>query len=259
MFYLEFKAVISKLYISKKHFVGVYIKAECIKYGVMCMAIRLVSSVSFRNNNISFESRHRRDHGEHSRHTNALRSIPVAALIAMSPMVNARDFSLEPNESQIENVYELNSVKQRAAIPMPKHWKVLKELTGNLPDDNKVQFRLIDTDGYDGNYEIFEYRRYDGDGSLKLRQMLVAVKFMETGDRKSVVLYGLGLNKKDVNDYAYRGETRDLISNNEEVYALFKDIVDMDSNNGAFIATKSFRFDEFRQKLDEYENKLKEK
>ncbi len=43
------------------------------------------------------------------------------------------------------------------------------------------------------------------------------------------------------------------------MYALFKDIVDMDSNNGAFIATKSFRFDEFRQKLDEYENKLKEK
>lgn len=50
------------------------------------MSIRPVSSVSFRNNSINFESRHRRDHGEHSRHTNALRSIPVAALIAMSPM-----------------------------------------------------------------------------------------------------------------------------------------------------------------------------
>ena len=53
------------------------------------MSISPISSVSFNNyNNVSFEGRRSKNHSEHNHSTSPLRAVPLAALIAMSPMVN---------------------------------------------------------------------------------------------------------------------------------------------------------------------------
>ena len=73
------------------------------------MAIAPVSSVSFRNNynQINFEGK-KKEH-THSKMTNALKSVPLAALIAMSPL-NMQAEDIVVARVEIENADAVQEV-----------------------------------------------------------------------------------------------------------------------------------------------------
>ncbi len=100
------------------------------------MAISPVSAVSFRNNynQVNFGSKHRKEEENYSSRPagTLMKSIPLAALIAMSPLVGAQAQLIKgitPNE------------------------KIVKSLTYKNPDKDGCDILFISNDGNDSNAE----------------------------------------------------------------------------------------------------------
>ena len=73
------------------------------------MAISPVSSVSFKNyNNLTFEGKKNKQSYPEHKSAGFMKSIPLAAMLAMSPMVNAKAETLPTESSPIELVQDNN-------------------------------------------------------------------------------------------------------------------------------------------------------
>lgn len=224
------------------------------------MAIRPISSVSFRNySNLAFEGKKNNKHPRHSYATSTIKAIPVAALIAMSPMVSAEDaFSLTPNESKIENINNINSVEQVPFAPLPRNYKILQSFRVN-GDNYYFQFNLIDSDKNENNYEMLEYIYYGYGDKVKNRGILKAATFYD-GPEKETYIYGIGLDKKDLNNYYPQGMMSDMFRS-EGMYNLLKSTINLRENNNALFELPSnvqySRDDCYFKDLEEYKLMLK--
>ena len=120
----------------------------------MCMAIRAVSSVNFNNyNNISFEGRRNKKHAEHQRHsTNPLKVVPLAALIAMSPLTST--YANEPYTNKPAYVQGLDASQQYEKVPLPSHFSFINKFIVDMPNGDKLGLYFIDTNQNKDNYEI---------------------------------------------------------------------------------------------------------
>ena len=100
------------------------------------MTISPVSAVSFRNNynQVNFGSKHKKDEGNHSSRPagTLMKSVPLAALIAMSPLVGA--------QAQLINGITPNE-------------KIVKSMTYKDPDKDGCDILFISNDGNDSNAE----------------------------------------------------------------------------------------------------------
>lgn len=195
------------------------------------MAIRPVSSVSFNNysnfsNNVAFEGK--KNKSPNNRHcSNPMKAIPLATLIAMSPMAFAEEaFSLEPQEPKIENIY---APEQSRVVPLPAKAKILKEFK-----IDRFEYKLIDFDGDNSDYEVMEYLNYGPNNEIIDRAILKAFDFfIDPKDGQKVVgLYGIGLDEKNLNDYAPK-KYFSKSYRSEELYDIYKSVIAMPNNNEA--------------------------
>ena len=200
----------------------------------MIMAIRPVSSVSFNNYNVGFEGKkHKTPENRHS--SNPIKAIPLAALIAMSPMALAEDaFSLEPQETRIENIY---GPEQSRVVPLPSNCKILKEVRIDKSSGGYEQFGLIDTNGDGSNFEILEYRDVGSSGRIIDRGILCGV-YVSNGSESGkygVRLLGIQLNTNNIDDYSpQNGMFRNFIPNVEkEIADFYYSLTQLRENNGA--------------------------
>jgi len=183
----------------KKFFVGVLKR----KKGVI-MAIRPVSSVSFNNynNSVNFEGK-KKQQGEHSRATSPLKAVPLAALIAMSPMtVSSTEYDNDYILANIENVSETNDVDEiageRKVIEANKFYN-----NPRLKDERfgVTTIQLVSTDGDDNTIETIALsylkRKSDGTKSFKI---ITPIKIVKNSSDNELLIFGIG---KSVNEYRY--------------------------------------------------------
>ncbi len=197
------------------------------------MAIRPVS-VSFYNNynNLAFEGRKKKN-SEQSRVSSPVKAVPLAVLLAMSPLNAQKAFALEPESPKIENVTGLNETQQAGRIPMPSNWTVLKNIGIDFKAGMRYEFNLIDTDNDKSNFEILEFTNIGANGDIVGRGILKAVKLHD--DEKEVTLYGIKLNPNDRRDYSpQKGLLTMTLA--ETMYNTLKSVVQMKENNSAFVA-----------------------
>lgn len=205
----------------------------------MCMAIGPVSSVNFSSNynNISFEGRRNKKHAEYQRHsTSLIKAVPLAALIAMSPMVDISDaFAIEPNIPKTEAVSGIHSIQQNEFVPLPASCKVLKDVHIEHPGGGYMGFKLINTDGNTSNYEMVEFTNVGATGRILDRGILKAVSITPTDSgRDNVRLNGINLSKTELDNYAPQiGIMRVLYTDTPDLGNILRGLINHPDNNDA--------------------------
>lgn len=203
------------------------------------MAIRAISNIGINNsyNNVSFEGRRHRKHSENNNYsTSPLKVVPLAALIAMSPMVDTQDlFAINSQDANIEAVYGTTETEQYGFIPLPSNCKVLKDIHLEKPSGGYMGFKLINTDGNSSNYEMVEFTDVGATNTVLKRGILKAITITSQDDGSSNVrLYGINLSKSDLNNYApQEGLMGILYPKTQNLANIFRNLIQNRDNNGA--------------------------
>ena len=196
------------------------------------MAIRPVSSVNFRNNNIVFEGRRNRE--KHS--TYPMRNVALATLMSVCPMTNVADvFAIEPNKPEIEIVTGINSIQQNEFVPLPANCKILKDIHLEYKSGGYMGFKLINTDDDTSNYEMVEFTDVGATGRVLDRGILKAISFAP-GDSggEDIRLNGINLSKTDLDNYAPQiGIMRVFYQDTPNLGNILRGLINHPDNNDA--------------------------
>lgn len=193
------------------------------------MPIMPVSTVGFglKNNvNINFEGRKTGEKRETNRGAYVpIKSIPVAALIAMSPMTNVNKvYADEPVSPKIELATQTQQTGNVPFKTMPKSWQVVQQ---ELVKDKKGEIRhilkFINTDSDASNFELVEFISYDeGDflSAPELKRMIVTDVLGSKEDAywNEWTLCGIQLDTNDPNNYAPSGKADFIHLDTEDIY-----------------------------------------
>lgn len=190
------------------------------------MAISPINSVSFNNyNNVTFAGRKNKKH--HSGASNPIKVIPLALLLAMSPVTDS--FSKEPYTSDI---IELNETQQNRKTPLPSNFSYLHKFIINMPKGGKIGLNFIDNDKNKNNFEMLEYTCFDDDDAPITRGIVKGIRFYSGENGKVVHIHGIGLSTTDLEDYTPHGGLSDIITP-DEFYDFFYGLIYEDANNNS--------------------------
>ena len=187
------------------------------------MAISPISSVSFRNNYGQVNFIGRKDEAEHrsSNFTNTLKAIPLATLIALSPLNNANAQTYAPKEEIVH----------------------LEKYDDSLNGSGYVSIWFLSTDGDNSDIEKVKFcatdQKYSGDRQKKYTTVL------ECEPQK---LKKVRVSVKD--DYSNHVVTRYYVSGPGKTEKLI-DKMTQGSSTGTRVSSRVYKYDEQEIKISE--------
>lgn len=201
------------------------------------MPIMPVSAVSFGlNNNVNFEGRRSKENREIQRGAYVpIKSIPVAALIAMSPMTDVnKAYAEEPLSPKVEMVTQTQQTGNIPYKAMPKSWQVVQqELIRDKKGDIQHILKFINTDSDTSNFELVELIGYDKDdifAAKELKRMIVTdvIGSKEDAYKNEWTLCGIELDTENPDNYTPTGKACfiELDTENPEYGAVDKKALD---------------------------------
>lgn len=187
------------------------------------MAISPVSSVSFRNNygQVNFEGRKEKSEYHSSSFTNTLRSIPLATLIALSPLNTTQAQTTAPQE---EIVY-------------------LQNIDDSLNGSGAVNVWFISTDGDNSNAEKVKFVATEKKYASNRQKEYVTIRQCEPK-----VLKKVRVTVKD--DYSDHVVTRYYVSGPGKTDKIINKM-NPSSDIGTQISKKTYKYDEQEIKISE--------
>jgi len=200
------------------------------------MAIKPISMMSVNaNGNLSFCATNKKKDAERpsERHVSSpLKVVPLATLIAMSPMTTSvqEAFATEP---QKPNVVLVEDEPVSEPVKLPENCKILKNVRIDYPKSGYLAFNLIDTDGDDSDFELMEVLESATGNALTTRGILKGIQVNRSGERKSVRLLGIELDRKNTEDYRPKGIMSESYQCSDEMCDMYESILGLENNNVA--------------------------
>ena len=218
------------------------------------MALQPVSGVTplNRGNNVSFSGENRKPHSGMQPIASSAKAVPLAVLIAMSPLNksvatdNGAYINPEPPRTEVTESTGFLFPKNRLVKAIDKKPSDIFIMHNNH-DENEPRFIIklnkLSMDGDDSNFEALECIRYTPDGKYVENRFIIKQvdiwDVTDLNDIKMLKLGGINLNTKNLNDYtpvdlenhSYNGPL-DGIESKEMLYHL-RPIINSPKNNGA--------------------------
>ena len=236
------------------------------------MAISAVSSVSFRNNYIQFEGgKKKKGQGGEHRHTSApLKAVPLAVMLAMSPLNTSSSVYASNKGVPVEMAQSSQGVNDFDYIPKPAHFNILAvtadEQYNEVSGSTRIkEFKLIDTDNDPSDYELIEYiHRSHKDGHNErilergiIRSVLFREGYAGNSDQKVVYANGILLDTDNLDNYAPINGILNTIFLGDDFYEFFKDALSLRECRALWEAQNSQDYRELHSvELNSYMNKL---